>query len=185
MADLRTVIEALANLQDDEWILDICGTGVRLNEIRALAEPLGSRVQFHGAVPEGQLASFYQDASVGIVPLQPGGSRASVPSKTYSYWAAALPVLCIVDPNSHFDKLLKQHTVGWSAPAGDTEALTQTIRQALRASDETLDEMGARARQLYEQRYSPEAGSRRFLETLLRILNEGDSESPTGRAPRS
>ncbi len=182
MADLDTVLRALSHLVDEAWTLEVCGTGACLEQVRELAKPLGDRVRFHGAVPESELAKHYASASLGIVPLRKGASRASVPSKTYSYFACGLPVLCLVDSGSHFDRLIRREPVGWVAQAGDVASTTDALRKALTTPPETLRAMGAKARALYEDRYSPEAGSARFVRTLREILSEAGFECPEARA---
>lgn len=170
IADMQTVVKALLLLDREDWILDICGSGPALGELVQLARPLGSRACFHGKVSEAELSEYYGNASLGLVPLREGASRASVPSKTYSYFACGLPVLTAVDEGSHFDRLVASEGVGWCARAGDVDDIARALREALHTPETELAQRGSRARELYERLYSPEAGSTRFadlIETLL------------------
>lgn len=170
VADMQTVLKALLTLTDMDWMLDICGSGATVAELKEIARPVGSRVCFHGEVSEADLQEHYTNASVGLVPLRKGASRASVPSKTYSYFAAALPVVTAVDEGSHFDRLVRSEGVGWCARAGDIEDVARTLREALNASEEDLIARGSRARSLYEHRYSPEVGPTRFADLVERLV---------------
>jgi colanic acid biosynthesis glycosyl transferase WcaI len=170
IADMQTVLKALTTLSAMEWTLDICGSGAAIGELIELGRPLGSRVRFHGEVSESALSEFYSNASLGLVPLRKGASRASVPSKTYSYFAAALPVLAAVDEGSHFDRLVRREGVGWCARAGDVDDVARALREVLTAPEEELVQRGSRGRILYENHYSPEAGATRFADLVERLV---------------
>lgn len=170
VADMQTVVKALLNLGELDWLLDICGSGAAVGELAELARPLGSRVCFHGEVSEAELNEHYGNASLGLVPMRKGASRASVPSKTYAYFAAGLPVLASVDEGSHFDRLVRSEGVGWCARAGDVEDVARSIREALSAPDADLLARGSRARALYDRCYSPEVGSARFADLVESLL---------------
>lgn len=170
VADMQTVVKALHLLDGHDWLLDICGSGAAVGELADLARPLGSRVCFHGEVSEAELGEYYGNASLGLVPLRKGASRASVPSKTYSYFACGLPVLTAVDEGSHFDRLVRSEGVGWCARAGDIEDVARALREALSTPEPELVRRGALARRLYEQRYSPEVGATRFADLVEMLL---------------
>lgn len=170
VADMQTVLKSLLMLREMDWVLDICGSGAAIGELQEIARPLGKRVCFHGEVSEADLQEHYSSASVGLVPLRKGASRASVPSKTYSYFATALPVLAAVDEGSHFDRLVRKEGVGWCAQAGDIEGVAHALREALSASEEDLHTRGSRARALYERHYSPEVGPSRFADLVERLM---------------
>jgi len=170
VADMQTVVKALLALTEIDWKLDICGSGAAVQELAELSRPLGSRVCFHGEVSEAELHKYYGRASLGLVPLRKGASRASVPSKTYAYFAAGLPVLASVDEWSHLDRLVSSEGVGWCAWAGDVEDVARSLRDVLSASDADLRARGSRARALYDRRYSPEVGSSRFADLVEKLL---------------
>lgn len=170
VADMQTVVKALRALDEIDWTLDICGSGAAIGELTEMARPLGDRARFHGEVSEAELSDYYRNASLGLIPLRKGASRASVPSKAYSYFACGLPVLAAVDEGSHFDRLVTSEGVGWCARAGDVEDVARALREALTAPEAELLTRGSKARTLYERRYSPEVGSTRFADVIESLL---------------
>lgn len=72
LAELERATPALSSQAD--WRLDLAGRGPMVEELRALAASLGigSRVFFHGFVPDGELQAFYDRAHLFLMPAVQG-----------------------------------------------------------------------------------------------------------------
>jgi glycosyltransferase involved in cell wall biosynthesis len=109
---------------------------------------------------------FLNAGDIGLVSLKPGLKGMGVPSKTYSYMAAAKPVLALVEPGSEIDLLIREHPIGWSLDPVNLEHCVSTIL-ALKNSSGEIKEKGELARKTCENYYTPEI----YIENLIQIIN--------------
>lgn len=163
---LDTVIDTAAVLTyESDLVFVIHGHGAARAglEIRARGLP---NVVFVDPVPESRLSDVLSAADIHLVPLKRGLARASVPSKIYSIFAAARPVIASVDEGSELARLVERAGAGLAVPPDDPEALAQAIAR-LAASSNDRREMGQAARKFIEGWASPSAVAERY-ETLFR-----------------
>jgi colanic acid biosynthesis glycosyl transferase WcaI len=82
-----------------------------------------------------------------------------VPSKFYGIAAAGRPIVMIGDKQGEIGRLVRQHRCGVAIAPGDAVTLADTLR---RWSEEpqTVAEMGARARQMLEEKFKAQAMTR-------------------------
>ena len=79
-----------------------------------------------------------------------------LPSKYYGILASGRGTLLISSCESDIARDIDAERVGLRFREGESERIAEALR-ALLADDSTLDEMGARARALYQARYAREA----------------------------
>ena len=103
---------------------------------------------------------------IGLVSLKPGLKGLGVPSKTYSYMAAAKPILAMVEPGSEIDIMVKEHNIGWSIDPLDLEQCVRTILSLKHGSDE-MRMKGETARKTCEKFHTPEV----YVANLIAIIN--------------
>jgi glycosyltransferase involved in cell wall biosynthesis len=108
-------------------------------------------VEFLEALAPDDAQSVMSAADVHVVSLVPGLWGCATPSKTYGIMAAGRPFVAAVDDGAEPALLIEELDCGMHVPPNDPDALARAIRE-LRTSP--LDEMGARARQGYEQRFT-------------------------------
>jgi len=109
---------------------------------------------------------FLNAGDIGLVSLKPGLKGLGVPSKTYSYMAAAKPILAMVEPGSEIDIMVKEHNIGWSIDPLDLEQCVRTILSLKHGSDE-MRMKGETARKTCEKFHTPEV----YVANLIAIIN--------------
>lgn len=115
-------------------------------------------------MPRAEQQLFLNACDVGLISLTSGMTGLGVPSKTYNILAAGKPVIAVVDPSSEVGLLIKEENVGWIVAPADSEGLASAIREASKFS--RLNEMGRRAREIAESKYSLAAIITKYQEVL-------------------
>lgn len=116
------------------------------------------------SMPRSEQQLFLNACDVGLVSLTAGMTGLGVPSKTYNILAAGKPIIAVVDPVSEVGLLIQEERVGWVVSPADTEGLASAIREASKFS--RLHEMGRRAREIAECKYSLAAIIAKYREVL-------------------
>jgi glycosyltransferase involved in cell wall biosynthesis len=119
------------------------------------------------AMSRNQENIFLNAGDIGLVSLTPGLKGLGVPSKTYSYMAAAKPVLALVEPGSEIDLLTREHPIGWSLDPADLDHCVHAIL-ALKDNPDEIKARGETARKICEQHYTPE----KYTGNLTDIINQ-------------
>lgn len=152
--EFATLLEAARLLHERvDLAFVFIGEGARAAEIRSYVE----RHQLNNIVmlPYQPRAEVRRSLSAGdalLITLGEGLAGLSVPSKTYSSLAAGRPLLFVGDRRSSTAALINQHQCGAALGCGESAQLAQTL--ATWADDPSLlDEMGVRARRLFEQQF--------------------------------
>ncbi|MEC9270472.1 MAG: glycosyltransferase family 4 protein [Actinomycetota bacterium] len=157
---LELVVEAAQRFRDrDDVVFVINGNGSRRKHFEAATEDLPN-VTFMDFQPPERLNELLAAGDIHLVPLQPGMSSISVPSKIYSILAAGRPVLASVDPGTEIDLIVTRSGAGRSVPAGDSQAFADAL-SAL------VDDPNGRAAAGFE--------ARRFAEQWLSVGAVADS----------
>jgi len=104
-------------------------------------------------VPRGDLVTMLNACDVAIISFVPGMAGISVPSRMYNIMAAGKPIIAVADENSELGLVVKEERIGWVVPPGDVDRIVAAILDA-RANTACLAEMGQRARQAAETKYS-------------------------------
>jgi colanic acid biosynthesis glycosyl transferase WcaI len=145
--DLPTLVRGSTLLRDlDDLAVVVVGTGVRLDELRRLAEELDAPVRFLPFQPAAVLAQSLSAASVHVIGLARGLAGYVVPSRLYGVLAAGRPVIAAADPESETAQTVATGGCGLVVPPGDPERLAAAIRAV---HDGALDReaAGRRARE--------------------------------------
>ncbi len=109
---------------------------------------------------------FLNAGDIGLVSMNPGLKGMGVPSKTYSYMAAAKPILAFVEPGSEIDLLVKERALGWSADPRDLDSCIQ-ILAGLNGQWDEIRGKGGIARKTCQQYHTPEV----YTSKLTEIIN--------------
>jgi glycosyltransferase involved in cell wall biosynthesis len=138
---VTVLLDAIALLRDhnEDVSLQVIGGGADEEELRGKARALGlgTRVRFHGFVPELKAVErLLADASVGVAPYVPGQdtfTRWADPGKLKAYLAAGLPIVVTDVPPNAGELSLE---AGAEVVPYDAASLAAAISRAL-ASPET------------------------------------------------
>ena len=130
----RLLAEALAQVVDEAWTLDVAGDGEARGEVERLFANLGSRVAFHGALDGAALAPLYGAADLLVWPaVNEAYGMALLEAQAFG-----CPVLA--GRCGGVASVVRDGETGVLAPPGDAAAFADTLRGLLRD--------GARSRQL-------------------------------------
>ena len=133
------------------------------------ARGLAEQVEVRGRIPHGEMAGALAEARIGVCPLMDVPKfRLNIPVKIFEYWACGLPVIASELPPSQ--PFLRGMTAGVSFPAGYADRLARAIAYLL-DHPEKAKEMGARGRDIIEQRLNNRHEARKLI-SLCRALSE-------------
>jgi glycosyltransferase involved in cell wall biosynthesis len=135
-------------------------------------------VRFFPYQPAERLADTLALADIHLVSLRPEMEGFVVPSKIYGVMAAARPVVFIGAPDGELAELIRHHAIGRAVPAGDGQRLAEAISD-LAADAETRQAMGARARALFEARFTRELAVTAWDDLLREIVQARPRENKT------
>jgi glycosyltransferase involved in cell wall biosynthesis len=119
---LEGLIETFASIDPAVAVLDVLGEGRAKAGLQRTAREHGiAAVRFHEGLPVDAAFAFIRECDVGVVSLEPGLFRYAYPSKTFTYVAAGLPLLALVETDSQIARETRARNIGltvdWGEPA--------------------------------------------------------------------
>ena len=167
--DLETVVEAarrLNNDSSDHIHFVLAGNGDKYAQLRELARGLDN-VSFTGWLDHAAMAALLRSSSVGLAAYT-NQALQSLPYKPFEYMAAGLPIVSSL--KGEFAALLKEEAIGAQYRAGDPVSLADCLR---RFSEQPVlrKEMGQRALELFERRFSADVVYPMFVDQLMQIAD--------------
>jgi colanic acid biosynthesis glycosyl transferase WcaI len=177
---LESVLEAAGRVRDDKRILfAIIGEGVRKKWLQGRARAMGlTNVVFLPYQPKEKLGESLAAADLHLIPLAAGTAGCLVPSKIYGILAAGRPFIAMMEDNAEVARIARDHAVGIVVSPGDVDSLVSAIRECADAPD-SLEQMGARARSLAEQRFDRNIVTSEFGSVLTSVALQTE-RSPLG-----
>lgn len=165
--DLESIVEAAGLLQGNDAIHFIfLGSGAKRPWLeQAVAQQQLQNVTILKPMPRSEQIVFLNACDVALVSLVAGMRGVSMPSRTYNALAAGKPILALSDDRSELEMVIKDDSVGWMVPPGNSKVLADTISR-IYESKELLSEMGARARKAALDRYSLDLAMSRYSAEL-------------------
>jgi glycosyltransferase involved in cell wall biosynthesis len=145
---------------------------------RAVCSAGLKNVTLLGQRPRSDQAVFLNAFDVAVVSLITGMSGVGVPSRTYNFLAAGKPVLAAVDADSEIAALVNEESVGWVVTPGKVDEFVSVVLAA-KSNPDQLKQIGCRARQLAESKYSFENVMKQY-----RALLKGYDHSEQTLEPR-
>ncbi|MDA8117026.1 MAG: glycosyltransferase family 4 protein [Actinomycetota bacterium] len=169
--DLETVLRAAQALGAEEDVVFVMvGSGGREAWLAAEVRGRGLRnVIIKGPLPRDRQTDFLSACDVALTVLVPGMLGVSVPSRLYNYLAAGRPVIVVGDHGSEACLTVEEEQVGWFVGAGDWQGLADAVRSA-RGNPVAVREMGRRAREVAEARFSREVVLRQYERLLNSVI---------------
>lgn len=171
--DLDTIHEAIRRLNNDNGIKFVfAGHGSKMEQLKKSVR----EEQLDNAVIYDYLhGKDFQDAlnisDVFLVSLVDGLTGLAVPSKTYSYMMAGKPVIAIMGVHSDISKDLIENQAGFSLEVGEVDRLKESILK-LKINKKLKVEMGSNIRKVFEEKYTTEIGTSKYVELIKEILEE-------------
>ncbi|MER7891462.1 glycosyltransferase family 4 protein [Micromonospora sp. NPDC094482] len=168
---IETAVRAAAAVRDQVDVV-LVGSGAGEDAARRLAAELGAdNVRFVGRRPAEQMADLYAAAEWQLICLRDVPAlRAAVPSKLQAALACGVPVIASVAGDTA--SLVRSTGVGLVCPPEDWQALADRFAEAAAQPTFAREEMGRRARQVYQERMSLRAGVDQFEDILAKVAAE-------------
>jgi colanic acid biosynthesis glycosyl transferase WcaI len=153
--DTDTLLAAAQSLRDDPGtVFLLTGGGANMRSLESAARQQGlAQMRFLPYQPRAQLADSLAAGDVHLVMLLPQLEGLIVPSKLYGVLAAGRPVIFIGDPAGELAQLIADSSIGFTVACGDGASLCRALR-SLRDDPGERERLGARARALFEERYT-------------------------------
>ncbi|WP_162598608.1 glycosyltransferase family 4 protein [Nocardioides gilvus] len=169
---LDTAVRAVRLAADrSDVVLRLVGHGVAQDSLEKLARELGisERVRFEGSRTLAEMSAVLADADVQLVCLKDDPLfHLTMPSKIQAILASGQPLITSAPGDAA--TITDESGAGWSAPAGDAEALAEVFVQASRVPPAELVARGRRGRDFYVDRLSAAVGAERLESALGRSL---------------
>jgi glycosyltransferase involved in cell wall biosynthesis len=164
------------------WSLVMMGWGSLSGELQRIAAAdarAANKVHFVPAVPAGELLSWTQGASAGIVPYEDKmlNHWIATPNKLWEYPSAGVPL--IVQPFPEMRRIVETYRCGWVLPQEfNAEAIAGLVASL---TDEMLAEarVGCRA---FIEKDNWSVYRQRLVELYDKLARRVAAESPVGKA---
>ena len=165
---LHSFIQNLNSTINKKIIFDLWGDGAVKNELEELVRDykLQERVNFCGIYSRDEHNLILNSTDLALVTLSSGMYGLGVPSKTYNILAAGKPVLYIGDLKSEIALLIIEENIGFCFDADDTKGLLEFLDNISLRNIEVFKEMGLRARNVAELKYSEEIILSKYKELI-------------------
>lgn len=147
---LAQICEILKSHPD--WHFDLAGFGADQNAIIASAHS-SPNIRWHGAISYEQALQIYSEADVLLAIYDPTipNHRTASPNKVFEAMMLQKPV--IVAAGTSIDRFVSDNKIGMVVKYSDIKQLEQTLNWLANSMQQRQD-MGKRARRLYESEYS-------------------------------
>lgn len=170
---LERILEAADLLRDNPDILFvIVGEGLKKQSLLQKADKLNlPNVRFMPFVSYDDLPFLLASSDILLVPLDTDKAEISVPSKLYSFMAAARPILCLAKKGSEAARVINETNCGVCVTPEDAARIKGAI-QELKNSGESRNSMAANARDYVIDNFSKEKILKIHEELILSLEGE-------------
>lgn len=118
--------------------------------------------------PYEDIANVFSLGNMGLIISKPGVANNSVPSKTWSYMSAGIPLLTSFDIDSELVMIVEKNDCGYCAKAGVADELLHVILSAFENND-SLYQKGQNGRKFIELNLSRKVGTHRYIEVFENV----------------
>ena len=111
--DVEVMVEMAEKVRQENISFLIIGQGEKRDSIeKRIAEKSLKNCHVLSLQPTEMLPYTFSSADLAVVTLSSFASNLSVPSKTYNYLSAGVPLLCVASDDSELADLVKKYDVG-------------------------------------------------------------------------
>lgn len=158
--------------QAPEVVWQVVGGGPRLAELQEQVSGLAA-VHFMGYRPREHLHALYNAADLHLVTLRDEVAGLLVPSKYAASLACGKPVLVVGGSGTELALEVVERDIGWVCSHDPAEVAAAVLAALREAAEGRLAERGARARRVFEERYSRERSSAAWARLLSQLAESG------------
>ena len=172
--DIETIMGALVHFADDPRVRFVfAGGGPRRPRLESFCRDRSiPNVAFEPYSTRAALGQSLGSGHVGLVTQLPETCGSVVPSKTYGIMAAGRPVLYIGPREATPASIVAKHCCGWQIDPGNVQGLVALLER-LSEDRAEIRELGARARQAFEEHYDLPIGVARIAAILGLDIERG------------
>jgi len=169
---LDTVIGAAERTADLAMRWHIVGDGTDLERIKALAEEKKlDKVIFHGRQPLERMPEYYSLADAMLLTLcDDDVISLTLPGKVQTYMAAEKPIIAAANGESR--SVIEKSGCGYCTPAGDAEALADSVRRFCSLSDDDVKTFAANSLKYYDENFSKASFFDKFMKAVDSCFGE-------------
>jgi glycosyltransferase involved in cell wall biosynthesis len=168
MHPLEDLLAAAPAVREHDVRIIVAGDGIRrAHWVREVSDRGVHDVLMLPFQEVGEFRRLVAAADIAVVALSPGMERLAVPSRPYAYLAAGRPVIALTSADADIAREVVAHGAGWHVAGADD--LIALLRR-LRADPAAVKEAAARARDLYEARFTREAAMARYVALVDELL---------------
>ncbi len=171
--DLETMVRGIEQTRDDQsikWIF--IGGGKRFDQLKSLAkEQNWPNIMFLPFQDREKLNFSLNLADVHLISQQPSFTGVVVPSKLFGVLAVGKPSLMIGPAEAEVSRIIDENRVGFVVENGQAARLVDRIHQ-LQQDANLRDEMGRRARAVFEQKFDRDTACTRIEEILKGVVDQ-------------
>jgi colanic acid biosynthesis glycosyl transferase WcaI len=119
MHPLESILEAAAELKDEDVHFLFLGEGVKRKSLSSRAEAGGlTKVRFLPYQPEDRFIRILSASDACFVSFGPGMEEITIPSRTYTFLSAGKPLVTIMSPEAEVARLAVDRACGWNVASG-------------------------------------------------------------------
>lgn len=169
---LETLLEAAKQLSDfPEVHFLLIGSGAKKRWLEeAMRQSDLRNITLLPYQPRAALAVSLNACDLAIISFVPDMAGISVPSRMYNIMAAGKPILAVADADSELALVLQEEEIGWVVPPDEPARIVEVILSA-HAQLSQVQEMGARARTVAENKYSRPVIIERYIRAISSLDN--------------
>ncbi len=170
---IKNLIDAIAEANISNCSFVFAGDGAMRPLVTEAVEAIPEKhISYIGQVDSQQMNTVLSQADIAIITLCDKMKGIGVPSKSYFYMAAGLPLLYIGDQESEIALVIKQHDLGFVVPPGDPSKLSHMLEEIIKTSSSELTMMGCRARTVLCAHYDKEQALCQYKNVFKKLLEE-------------
>lgn len=162
------LVESFASIQDEEWKLELYGSGALLPEIQQVAER-DPRIIIHGMVPNQEVVAKQRQVSLLVNPRNDKHefTKYSFPSKIVEYMSSGTPMLGYM-----LLGIPDEYEPYFYHISEDTDGIKGALERAMRLSNEEREAMGKKAKQFIANEKNAKRQCGKIVEMLRDCVDE-------------
>ncbi len=175
--EFSTFLDAAGELSEEDGIVFLfIGGGPKLPWVQGKVSTRGlQNVIFKPYQPREILGESLSVPNVHLISLIPEMEGLIVPSKFYGIAAAGCPTIYVGDPEGEIPRMLMEAECGYAVMQGEGATLAKCIRD-LKNNPKRGEEMGKRARNLFEERFDKTIAMKKWEAVLKAVPSPTDLE---------
>jgi glycosyltransferase involved in cell wall biosynthesis len=118
-------------------------------------------------VPEGEVMNVQKMATILLLPLIPGGSISSIPSKLPNYMLSAKAIIAAVDKDSDTANVIKDSGCGWVVDPNDRVSLINLLEKVVNLPITDINEFGLRGLEYAQNNFSRDISLNKLVNIIM------------------